>query len=204
MSRLPESSVPDPFADGLPTLDAERVCLRMPVPADVPDLLCVFGDPEAMRYWSHEPLADLATARRYSDGIETGWRDRELFQRAITVPSDDHLVGTVTVLAWDRAHRRAEIGFMLERGHWGQGLAGEAVRAVLDFTFAADGMDLHRVEADVDPANEASLALLHRLGFRDEGRLRDRWFTYGRWSDSILLGLLRSDYEGGVSEPVSP
>lgn len=199
MSRLEEPNGPDPFTGGLPTLEGERVCLRMPRSEDAADVLRVFGDPEAMHYWSHGPLPDLDAARRYLDGIDAGCRDRTLFQWAITEPPNDRLVGTVTLYQWDRQCRRAEIGFMLARDRWGKGLATEAVRAVLAFAFDSEGMDLHRVEADVDPANEASLGLLHRVGFLDEGRLRDRWFTYGRWSDSILLGLLRSDYANGQS-----
>ena len=85
-------------------------------------------------------------------------------------------------------NRHAEIGFILAREHWGKGFAQEAVRRVLAFGFG--DMGLHRVEADVDPANEASLALLEKLGFRREGYLHERWFTFGAWKDSVILGLL--------------
>src|SRR5690606_38652938 len=95
-----------------------------------------------------------------------------------------------------RAHRRAEVGFMLAPAHWGKGYAAEAVRAVLRFAFEA--MDLHRVEADVDPDNGASLRLLERLGFRREGYLRERWWPYGAPADSVVLGLLRDAF---VAEP---
>ena len=71
--------------------------------------------------------------------------------------------------------------------------ASEALRTALTFAFGP--MNLHRVEADVDPDNAASLALLARLGFREEGRLAERWFTFGAWHDTILLGLLASDYD---------
>ena len=65
-------------------------------------------------------------------------------------------------------------------------------------------MRLHRVEADVDPENEASLRLLGRLGFREEGRLAERWFTYGAWRDSVLLGLLARDYDADPPGEDSP
>lgn len=182
---------PDVFGAGLPVLRGARVRLRMPTTADAPDVLRVFGDPEALRYWSHGPMADLAEAERYVAAIHDGWRDRSLFQWAVTLPPDDALVGTVTLNGWDPDHRRAEIGFMLRRDLHGQGLASDAVRAVLAF---ADGpMGLHRIEADVDPDNAASLALLARLGFEREGYARRRWFTYGTWKDSVLLARLAND-----------
>ena len=77
----------------------------------------------------------------------------------------------------------------------GRGLASEAVRASLAFAFGP--MDLHRVEADVDPDNEDSLRLLERIGFKREGLLRERWFTFGTWKDTVLLGLLAGDVRPG-------
>lgn len=191
MARLPDPVAPDPFPHGLPVLDGPRVRLRMPGPLDASAVLEVFGDAEAMRYWSHEPLDSLDAARRYIDGIGEGWQTRTLFQWAITCPPSDVLLGTVTLYEWDRRHRRVGIGFMLRRDLHGQGLAAEAVRAVLGFAFRH--MSVHRVEADADPANAPSRALLTRLGFREEGRFRERWYTYGQWSDSVGYGLLVSE-----------
>ena len=184
----------DPFTGGLPPLVGERVRLRPPREADLADLLAVFGDAETLRYWSHGPLADLAAARTYFEGIESGLRDRTLFQWAVTEPEADRLVGTVTLADWDRANRRAEIGFILHPDRWGRGLATDATRTVLRFGFGP--MGLHRVEADVDPENHASLRLLERLGFEREGVCRQRWFTFGRWTDSVMLGLLADEFGG--------
>lgn len=183
----------DPFSAGLPTIDGARVRLRPPDERDLPDLLATFGDADALCYWSHGPLADLDAARAYLDGIRDGWRDRTLFQWAVAGPEADRLLGTVTLCAWDQANRRAEVGFILRPEAQGRGLATDAVRAALAFGFGP--MRLHRVEADVDPANAVSLRLLARLGFREEGRFRDRWFTFGSWKDSVMLGLLAPDFD---------
>ena len=192
----PPAAGPDPFADGLPTLDGARVRLRAPRAADAADVLAVFGDAGHLRYWSHGPLADLGAARAYVDGVGAGWRERRLFQWAVTEPPADRLVGTVTLVEWDREHRRAEVGFIVHPAHAGRGLATDAVRTALRFGVAE--MGLHRVEADVDPDNAASLRLLERLGFRREGLLRDRWFTFGTWKDTVLLGLLAADLDAGT------
>ena len=188
------SAPPDPFRHGLPVLDAGRVRLRAPRQpeadggADLDALWAVFSDAETLRYWSHEPFEMRAQAAAYLADIGRGCAERTRFQWAVVDRATDALLGTVTLDAWDRRHRRAEIGFLLGRAHWGRGLAAEAVRAVLAFAFTE--MGLHRVEADVDPENGASLRLLARLGFREEGRLAERWFTFGAWRDSVVLGLL--------------
>ncbi|HEX8298761.1 MAG TPA: GNAT family N-acetyltransferase, partial [Rubricoccaceae bacterium] len=156
-ARLPAPPAgPDPFASGLPVLDGvprpgqtPHVRLRPPRLDDADDLFAVFSDLETLRYWSHEPLTEIAQAHHYIAGAERLLAERTLFQWAVAESETDRLVGTVTLLAWDRAHRRAEIGFILHRGVWGRGLASEAVRAALAFAFGP--MGLHRVEADVDP-----------------------------------------------------
>ena len=205
--RLPEPPAgPDPFQHGLPVMDGvaaggdARVLVRPPRQphedggADLEALWTVFSDAETLRYWSHEPFETREQAAAYLVGIDRVRAGGSLFQWAIAEAATDALVGTVTLYGWDRTHRRAEIGFILGQAHWGKGYASEAVRAVLGFAF--DAMGLHRVEADVDPDNAASLALLARLGFREEGRLAERWFTYGQWRDSVVLGLLGPAYSG--------
>ena len=67
-----------------------------------------------------------------------------------------------------------------------------ALTLLIDHSFGELG--LHRIEADVDPRNTASLRLLEKLGFRREGHLRERYFKDGEIQDSIMLGLLRPEY----------
>lgn len=187
----------DPFGDALPTLETARLRLRPVRRADdAGDLLGVFGDAEAMRYWSHLPLPDLGAAGAYVSKMEEGFAARTLFQWVVADAGSDHLMGTVTLFCWDRDNRRAEVGYVLSRAHWGRGYAQEAVRAALRFAFTA--MDVWRVEADVHPDNAASLRLLERLGFRREGYLRTRWWVGGEPSDSVVLGLLRDEFDEGA------
>jgi RimJ/RimL family protein N-acetyltransferase len=189
MPAMPDA---DPFRTGLPTLDAPRLRLRHPRAADAEALFEIFGCNETLRYWSHEALPDLDAMRDYIARIETFCAERTLFQWIAADRGSDRAVGTVTLAAWDRTHRHAEIGFTLNRAWQGRGLAAEAVAAALRFGF--DAMDLRRVEADVDPDNGASLRLLERLGFRREGLLRQRWFTFGAWHDTVWLGLLQEEF----------
>jgi RimJ/RimL family protein N-acetyltransferase len=146
-----------------------------------------------MRYWSHEPFEKPEEAEEYIGSIDRGFAERTLFQWAITEPADDALIGTVTLTAWDRTHRHAEIGFVLHPDAWGRGYGSEAVRAVLAFGF--ERMDLHRVEAELDPRNAASARLLRGLGFSYDGLFPERWYLYDEWCDSAFYGLLRRDFE---------
>jgi [ribosomal protein S5]-alanine N-acetyltransferase len=178
--------------DPLPTLTTPRLRLRHVRLTDVPRVLDIFGDPRAMRYWSHEPLADLAAAEAYVATIHRGAAEGTLLQWAVADPDTDELLGTVTLYDWSREHRRAGLGYMLAPDRWGQGFATEAAGAVVAHGFEA--LALHRWEADIHPANVGSQRVLERLGFRAEGRQAERYFVGGEWSDSVLFGLLRADW----------
>jgi RimJ/RimL family protein N-acetyltransferase len=181
------------WGDSLPTLPSERLALRQLVDADVSALFAVFSDPDVMRYWDSGPLKSRGEARLLLEDIRDGFRTRRLFQWAVADAASDTAIGTCTIWRVDPLHRRAEIGFALARAHWSRGLATEAVGRLIQFAF--DELDLHRLEADVDPRNDRSLRLLERLGFRREGYLRERYHVGGEVQDAIILGLLRSEWK---------
>ena len=182
-----------PFSkfDELPVLETERLRLRALGPTDAEALYEVFSDPEVMRYWSNPPHPDLERTKTMIEDIRTAVAEGEILQWGIERREDGRLLGTVTLIS-DGSQPRAELGYILGREHWGQGYAGEAQRSAVGFAF--DDLGLHRLEADTDPDNTASLRSLERLGFRREGTLRERWIVGDRVSDSAILGLLAREW----------
>ena len=154
----------------------------------------MFSDPEVMRYWSHLPFERSEQAHAYREGICSGFASGRLFQWGVARRDDDAVIGTVTLAQIDREHLRAEIGFTLARAQWGKGYGREAVALAIGHAF--DAMGLRRIGADVDPGNAASLRLLEGLGFRREGYQRESWRVGGGVQDSVLLGLLASEWSG--------
>lgn len=188
-------------SDRLPQIEASRVRLRWIELEDAPALFRIFSDPQVMKYWSSLPLEDPSEAEELVAGIHRLFEQKSLFEWGIARREDDRLIGTFTLYRVDEDNLRAEIGFALARDMWGQGLMREALTAAFDFAFGKLG--LTRLEADVDPDNAASLGLLERLGFQREGLLRERWRVGGGVQDSVLLGLLRRDWNalGTTPEP---
>ena len=176
----------------LPVIETARLRLREQREGDANALLAVYGDPRAMAYWSGPPWTDIAQAHAHLQRAQRDLESGGVLPWAIADIASDELIGTLTLFKLDRDHRRAEIGYILGTPHWGKGLAGEAMRAVLRHAFGA--MQLERIEADTDPRNAPSLRMLERLGFKREGLLRKRWFVNDEWCDSAWLGLLREDF----------
>jgi RimJ/RimL family protein N-acetyltransferase len=179
-------------ADCLPTISTERLRLRWLTTDDVPALAAIFGDPEVCRFWSSPALSDIAAAEALHSEIVRGFAARSLFQWGIAERGTNAVIGTCTLASLSSEHRRAEVGFALARAKWGRGYISEALPALLDFAFGT--LDLHRLEADVDPRNERSIRVLERLGFEREGYLRERYHVNGELQDAVLYGLLRRDW----------
>ena len=177
----------------LPAINTNRLSLRWISAEDVDDVYTIYSDPEVMRYWSTPPLADRNAASKLVSEIHESFKRRELLKWGIALRRDDTLIGSVTLFHPDFTHRRAEIGYALGRAHWGQGYMQETLKAVL--TYAFEVLEFHRIEADVDPRNVASIRTLESLGFQREGYLRERWQVNGEIQDALFYGLLRPDWE---------
>ena len=186
---------PVPIPSGvseMPVLHGERLVLRGFHDADCDALYGVFSDPEVMRYWSRVPMADRSEAVAQLAANRRGFDERTHLCWAIATRDDDALIGTATLFAFRIDQGRCEIGYALSSSHWGRGYAREALTLVVDHAFDALGMN--RIEADIDPRNQGSIALVERLGFEREGLLRERWRVGGQVQDSAIYGLLRSDW----------
>ena len=172
-------------------LNTEDLHLRASKLSDVEGMFAMLSDPESMKYWSNPPVTKIG------DALEVLRQDLESDAKgnsmcwAVTLKGQDEMIGKCILFQFNQANRRAEIGFILNRNYWRQGLMFQALEAVIDFAFTT--LKLHRIEADVDPENAGSLGVLEKLGFQREGLFRDRWLLNNEWVDSVMLGLVNSD-----------
>lgn len=170
-----------------PTLTTARLVLRQLREDDAAALFPVLSDPEVMIWWSSGPHASLAETADYVKGNAAEGQGYDCW--AITA-GDDVALGWVILI--DGKPDVKEIGYILHREHWGNGIAREAVSRVIDHGF--DDLNLRRIFADTDPENAGSISLIQRLGFQYEGRLRGEWETHIGVRDSLIFGLLQDEW----------
>ena len=113
----------------------------------------------------------------------------------ISERSSGAFVGEIAAFSIDWVERTAELGYHIARWQWGNGYALEAASRVCQFAFRR--LRLRRLEAVVGQGNEASVAILRRLGFRREGSARKAAWLNGRWRDQLRFGLLASEFRAG-------
>ncbi len=173
-------------------LETERMLLRPLQQADAPALLAIFSDPLVMRYWSSAPWQALSEAQAMIERDQRAMAAGEFLRLGVVRKEDDALLGQCCLFKLDQQCRRAEIGYAMAHHAWGHGYMHEALCALVEFSFSQ--LQLNRLEADIDPRNTNSQRSLERLGFLQEGFLRERWIVEGEVSDSALFGLLLADW----------
>lgn len=181
---------PDGLGTRLPTLTADGLVLRWITPEDAAGILALFSDTEVIRYTAIDWMESEADSRRFIAEAHELFAAGTRYQWGLEIGG--RLAGACALAEIDRTHRRASIGFSLARAFWGRRIMSRAVPPLLDFGFRV--LDLHRIEADADPRNTASIRLLERLGFVREGHLRERYFQLGEAQDAIVFGLLREEW----------
>jgi len=170
-------------------LVTSRLRLRAFAPGDVAAVHAYASDPEVCRHvqWgpntpqeSQEFIDENVAAVPFSD-------ERENWTWAVTL--EGVVVGTVSLWVRSREHARGELGYVLSRHHWGQGITTQAAAAVLEFGFT--DADLARVEATCRPENLGSRRVLEKIGMQREGLLRSHLVVRGERRDSLLFAAIR-------------
>jgi RimJ/RimL family protein N-acetyltransferase len=183
------------MAGGFIELRTNRLLLRPFRIEDAGDVFAFARDEEYAYFLVPGPApstrAEVETALR--DRIRTPWEERACF--AITLAG--RVIGEV-VLEIDRLNGIANLGYGVAREHWGQGLATEAGRAVVDYGFR--DLQLAKIYARADPRNLGSIRVLEKLGMQREGLLRSHVIRRGERVDRVYYGLLRDEWAAGRGE----
>jgi [ribosomal protein S5]-alanine N-acetyltransferase len=176
-----------------PMLETARLTVRL---ADVDDVHAVIDydrrNRDHLRAW--EPVRDAAAAfdvdvRSASlEGRRADAQEGRGYLFLARVHGDDAVAASINLSNVVRgAFQACTLGYSVDAAREGQGVASEAVGAVVGFAF--ETLRLHRVMANYQPTNERSGKLLRRLGFVTEGYARDYLFINGAWRDHVLTAL---------------
>ena len=186
---MPKQAMPHPV------LATTRLRFRQFRSDDVDGMHECFADPGAMRFWN-QPV--------YTKRIETERSVRSFIDCtpsyyrfwAVADAGTDRCLGLVNYHDGHIRSKRASIGYMINPALHRQGIATEAVTAMLDFCFVELG--LHRLQAFIHPDNHPSVRLVEKFRFRREGLLRDNLRVGEVWRDDVLYALLADEWRNAA------
>ena len=176
----------------------DRLVLREFLADDWPDVLAYQRDPRYLRFypWTDRTEAEVRDfVQMFVD--QQAELPRRKFQFAATFPDAGLVIGSCGIRHKPENDLEADIGFELAPEHWGRGYATEAALSIVRFGFRELG--LHRISSWCIADNAASARVLERVGLRQEGRLRENEYFKGRWWDTLLYGLLESEWRTSVT-----
>lgn len=150
-----------PLPRELPVLLTPRLLLRRSACRTV--LICSpSAGIEVMRFVGEQPFPELATVSQMLASVERLLAVGESLEWGLVLRESGHLVGTCGLHSFETGLPQAELGCMLARSHWGRGLMGEALSAVMEY---AGELGIHTLLADIEPDNLPSQRLFRRLDF---------------------------------------
>ena len=175
-------------------LETERLILRDFVKDDWQRAFKYESDPLYLRYYEW--------TERTPEGVQEfiGWflahqqqEPRFKFQLAVTLKSNNLLIGNCGVRMDKVDAVEADMGYELDPKYWNHGYATEAAHAIADFGFSHFGV--HRIWAHCIADNIGSAHVLEKLGMKLEGRLREKEYYKGTWWDTLMYGILVNEWE---------
>jgi RimJ/RimL family protein N-acetyltransferase len=188
------------FSNPAYRIETKRLVVRCYNPSDAKMLAeSVTESLEHLRPWmpwvyaEPEPLEEKVQRLKRFRGLFDLGQD---FIYGIFNPQDTRLLGGTGLHTRLGAHE-LEIGYWIHRDFVNQGLVTESTAALIKVAFEI--LLVHRVEIHCDPGNTASAAIPRKLGFTHEGTLRAKTRFLDTWSDSMIWGLLDTEYSNSPS-----
>lgn len=171
-----------------PTLNTNRLLLRQLVADDVENIRILRSDERILKYLLINKCNSLDEAREFINRINTNIENNESIYWGISIKNENKIIGTFCIWHITEENSRAEIGYVLHPQWQGKGFMNEALKAVLNYGFEI--LDLHSLEANVDPANTASIKLLEKNGFVKEAHFKENIFHGQRFIDTAIYSII--------------
>jgi [ribosomal protein S5]-alanine N-acetyltransferase len=165
-----------------------RLVLRQVVPADAEAVFALRSDERMMKFLGRPMAKTIDDAIAMVDAYTQALEKNEGITWAVCLKEDRKMIGTLGFWRMDKANYRTEIGYMLHIDHWRKGYMHEAIQAGLNYAFKQ--LKFHSVEANADPRNEASTAILEKCGFVREAYFKENFFFNGVFQDSVIYSIL--------------
>ena len=183
------------FSNPAYRIETKRLVVRCYNPSDASLLAeSVTESLEHLRPWmpwvynEPEPIEQKVERLKRFRGLFDLGQD---FVYGIFNPENTKLVGG-TGFHTRLSETELEIGYWIHKDYINQGLVTETTAALVKVAFEL--IQIHRIEIHCDPANLASAAIPRKLGFTHEGTLRLKTRFLDGWSDSMIWGLLETEY----------
>lgn len=175
-------------------LKGNKILLRKLKTSDAKDIYENVKDKEVVKWTINIPhpykLKDAVKFIRHSN---YKLKKKKGINLGIALKETNKIIGVISLNTIDWKNKKAEIGYWLGKTHWNKGIMTEAVKLVLKLSF--NELKLHRIYARIFEENIGSRRVLEKNKFKQEAKLRDSLFKFGKYHNEILFGLLKKEWK---------
>ena len=171
-----------------PQLESTRLLFQDFRQADPNEVFEMRSDLQINRYIDRQPAQSIEDAIKHIDIIKKAFAESEALSWLIVEKSTLKVAGHIGLWRFIPEHNRAEIGYVLKPHYWGKGLMKEAIDVIVRYGFSK--LEVHSIEANVNPANSQSIKVLEKCNFKQEAYFRENYFYNNVYLDSAIYCLL--------------
>lgn len=176
-----------------PVLETERLILRRLINDDVKGVFMLRSNPELMFYIPRPLAQNDADALEHIAQIDDKIQNNIGINWAICLKDNPEFIGLIGLFKIDFENYRSELGYMLLSDFHGKGIVTEAIHEVLRYGF--ENMQLHSVEAIIDPEHQASERVLQKNGFIKEAHIKENEYFGGKFWDTVIYSILKRNFK---------
>ncbi len=173
-------------------LEGKKIYLRPLVDKDLSgDYLRWINDSKNDKFTEHAQFPHrVEDLKMYAQSKQ---HDSSCIWLAVVEQESNHHIGNIELYNIDLVHRNGEFKILIDKSFQGKGYGEEATRLILQYAFKT--LNLHRVYLGVHENNKKAINLYQKMGFIEEGILRESFLRDGIWKNSIVMGMLSTEFK---------
>ncbi|WP_272148535.1 GNAT family N-acetyltransferase [Tenacibaculum aiptasiae] len=191
MKNNTEHIINETIFEKFPELESERLLFKEYQKEDAASLLYIRSHPKVSKYMDSEIPKTIEDTEKRIEDIQQAFSEKKGITWTIIDKNTNTLIGDFGIWKLDRQNFRGEIGYVLSPDYWGKGYMKESMVTLINFAF--NTLNLHSLEANVNPENENSKRALLKFNFKKEAYFRENYYYNGKFLDSEIYSLLKTD-----------
>lgn len=178
----------------MPIIIGERIILREYRKEDLPYMRKWVNNPEITQYLSHIFLYPhtISATESFLNSIIDGSSGIKGF--IIAHKENEEYIGQIDLINIDWVNRIGTLGIVIGNTEkLSKGYGTEAIKLIQEFAF--NRLNLHKLDLEVRAYNDRAIKCYKKCGFVEEGRFRENYFIDGKYTDTLFMGILKSEWE---------
>lgn len=181
------------YPSEFPILNCKRILLRQISNNDAQNIFEYASDGEVTPFVKFETHKTIDDSLLFIQFAQAEYENKSSIIWAIELKEESKMIGTIDVRGFNNQHRCGEIGYVLNKKFWGNGITTEAMKAVIDYGFRQ--LNLNRIESHCEHENIGSWHVMEKCRLKYEGTLREKVFFKNRFRSMKMYSILKSEWE---------